>query len=383
MDAPHALTSKTPRKATWLELFFDLIFVVAIAKATHVLGHPHDGHLTVDLYLKFALIIIPVWWAWTGHTLFANRFETGDTLYRALTLFQMLCAISLSVFINPDFDPNYQGFLLSYAAFRAALVLMYVRAAWTCPESRRVSTYLAIGFGIGVSISLSSLFFDGNWKYVVLYAGIVFDLAVPLLGRARLKALPVEPHHLPERFALLAIIVLGESVVNLSISLEASSWNPDMIAAGMAGFMIIAALWWVYFDITEIAVMGKIQGAGHAIIYGHLFIYAGMSILANVLSYGIHPKVGLVDHKLLAILALFLILTPVSILQYVYCQRTEWKRIVLEGAGIAVLAAVALTFANAPPLVVGSLTIAFILYATFGVARLRRMSTHVDHPRTG
>jgi len=383
MDTPHHLTSKTPRKATWLELFFDLIFVVAIAKATHVLGHPHDGHVTPDLYLKFTLIIIPVWWAWTGHTLFANRFETGDTPYRVLTLFQMLCAISLSVFINPDFDPNYQGFLLSYAAFRAALVLMYVRAAWTCPESQRVSTYLAIGFGIGVSISLSSLFFDDNWKYAVLYAGIAFDLAVPLLGRARLKALPVEPHHLPERFALLAIIVLGESVVNLSISLEGSSWNSSMITAGLAGFAIIAALWWVYFDITEAAVIGKTQGAGHAIIYGHLFIYAGLSMLANVLSYGIHPQIGLGDHKLLAILALFLILTPVSVLQYVYCARAEWKRITLEGAGIAALAGLALTFAGTPPLVVGALTIAFILYAAFGVARLQRMSTHVDDPDSG
>jgi len=378
MNAPHAHTSDTPRKATWMELFFDLIFVVAIAKATHVLGHPHDGHIAAGFYLKFTLIIIPVWWAWTGHTLFANRFDTGETVYRILTLFQMLCAISLSVFINPDFDPNYQGFLLSYAAFRAALVLMYVRAAWTCPKSRRVSAYLAIGFGIGTSISLSSLFFDGNWKYVVLYAGIAFDLAVPLVGRARLKALPVEPHHLPERFALLAIIVLGESIVNLSISLEASSWNLDMVTAGLAGFVLIAALWWVYFDTIETIVIGKSHGAGHAIIYGHLFVYAGMSMLANVLGYGIHPQIGLGDHKLLAVLALVLILTPVSVLQHVYSDRKELGRLVLEGAGVAAVAGVALAFADTAPLIVAALTLAFVLYAVFGVARLRRVRAPID-----
>lgn len=372
MNTPHALPSDTPRKATWMELFFDLIFVVAIAKATHVLGHPHEGHIAPDLYLKFALIIIPVWWAWTGHTLFANRFDTGNTLYRVLTLFQMLCAISLSVFINPDFDPNYQGFLLSYAAFRIALVLMYLHASWTCPQSRQVSNYLAIGFAIGTSISLSSLFFDGNWKYVLLYAGIAFDLAVPLLGRARLKAIPVEPHHLPERFALLAIIVLGESVVNLSISLEASSWNLDMIIAGLAGFILIAALWWVYFDTVETTVIGKPHGAGHAIIYGHLFIYAGMSILANVLSYGIHPQIGLSDHKLLSVLAMALILTPMSVLQHVYYDHKELGRIALEGVGVAALGCLALNFANTAPLIVSALAMAFVLYAALGVARMRR-----------
>lgn len=362
----------TPRKATWLELFFDLIFVVAIAKATHVLGHAHEGHIAPSLYLKFVLIIIPVWWAWTGHTLFANRFETGDTLQRILTLIQMVFAISLSVFINPDFDPNYQGFLLSYAAFRAILVLMYLRAARVCPENRKVSIYLAVGFGVGVAISLSSLLFEGNWRYVVLYAGIGFDLLVPLAGRVRLKSLPVEPHHLPERFALLAIIVLGESIVNLSFSLEVATWTFGQLVAGGMGFVMIAALWWVYFDIIEGVVMGKNLGAGHPIIYGHLFVYAGMSILANVIGLGIHPEISLGDHRLLAGLALGCVLAPISFFQYVYGGRRDSMRIVLEGGLVVVVAALAIGFADTAARIVAALSGAFVLYAVFGVRRAHR-----------
>ncbi len=361
-----------PRKTTWLELFFDLIFVVAITKTTDVLGEAHGGHIAAMMYLKFVLIIVPVWWAWTGYTLFTNRFETTDSVQRVLTLIQMVCAISLSVFINPDFDPNYKGFLLSYVAFRGVLVLMYLRAAHLCPENRAVSLYLGIGFAIGVAISLSSLLFDNDWKYVVLYAGIAFDLAVPLLGRARLKNMPVESHHLPERYALFAIIVLGESVVNLSMSLNAANWNLDQLLAGGAGFVMIAALWWVYFDIIEEIVTGKKLGAGHTIIYGHLFVYAGMSILANVIGFGIHPEIALADHRLLAALALACILVPVSIFQHVYAEQEELWRVFLEGLAVAIVAAVALFLANSALLIVVAMSGAFIVYAVLGVMRVRR-----------
>ena len=124
-------SEQTVRKATWLELFYDLVFVVAIAKAVHALGHAHEGHIPAEYYAKYVLMMVPLWWAWTGHTLFANRFDTDDTLQRLMTFGQMACAISLAVFVDPDFDEHYRGFLFSYAAFRGLLVLMYLRSTAT------------------------------------------------------------------------------------------------------------------------------------------------------------------------------------------------------------------------------------------------------------
>lgn len=66
--------SETIRKATWLELFYDLIFVVATAKAVHTLGHAHHGQIQLETHFKYVLIMVPLWWAWTGHPLFANRY---------------------------------------------------------------------------------------------------------------------------------------------------------------------------------------------------------------------------------------------------------------------------------------------------------------------
>ena len=214
------------RRATWLELFFDLIFVVAIAKAAHVLLHVHDGHISTEIYLKYILIMIPIWWAWTGATMFANRFECDDIFQRLLNFLQMFCVIILASHINTDFDTYYRGFLFSYVAIRALTVLMYLRASQINADTKSVSNFLALSFSIGILISLSSLFFDGILRYILLYAGIVFDLIMPLIGKKRLQDTPVHAHHLPERFGLLTIILLGESVVSLTAVLMHSHGRP-------------------------------------------------------------------------------------------------------------------------------------------------------------
>lgn len=147
------------------------------------------------LELFYVLIMIPLWWAWTGHTLFANRLDNDDVFQRLMTLAQMAAAASLSVFIDPDFDPNYHGFLLSYVAIRGLLVLMYGRAAMLAEGAcKDVAKFLAVGFSAGLLISLSSLLFEGPWKYTVLYLGIIVDILFPLVGRRYLARAPVESH---------------------------------------------------------------------------------------------------------------------------------------------------------------------------------------------
>jgi len=72
-------TGAFARHATWLELFYDLIYVVVIARLAHLITHAHDNHLSLEAYLLFVALFICVWWAWTGHTMFQNRFDNDDT----------------------------------------------------------------------------------------------------------------------------------------------------------------------------------------------------------------------------------------------------------------------------------------------------------------
>lgn len=172
-----------------------------------------------------------------------------------MTFAQMACAISLAVFIDPNFDEHYHGFLFSYAAIRGLLVLMYWRSTATAKTNADVARYLANGFTAGVLVSLSSLLFDGVLKYVMLYAGIGVDILVTVIGRDRLKRAPVQGHHMPERFGLLTIILLGESVASLVSSLDGVGVSSPAVLAVFAGFVWTGAIWWIYFENLEGASM--------------------------------------------------------------------------------------------------------------------------------
>jgi len=297
------MTSTTIKKANWLELLFDLIFVYAVSKATHILAH--DGHVGLSQYITFILVMIPIWWIWTGHTLFATRFDTEDTTQRILTLFTMLAVVFWTAFINADFDKYYHGYLLFYVVIRLTLVSMYLNAARKNPLAKPIAKRLGTGFSLGLAVASLSLFFEPPYRYVVLYLGIGIEIITPLLSRHCLKATPVKSHHLPERYGLLTIILLGESVILLATNLTETPWSIIVVITTILGFIIIATLWWLYFDLTEHHTLGKKLGTGQRIIYGHLFVYMGLSSIALFIGYAITMKLGATEHLLLSLFGLF------------------------------------------------------------------------------
>lgn len=284
------------KRAGWLELFFDLVFVYAIAKTTHVIAHPHDGHISFEDYAKFALILVPVWWAWTGHTLFSTRFDTGDTEHRLLTLGQMLAALFLAAFINTNFDATYLGFLLSYLVIRLILVVMYLRAGSMDRSKSHVTNSIALGFGFGLLVAASSYLFPSPIRYFVFYAGIAIEVATPVFLRTRLATVPVSEHHLPERFGLLTIILLGESVVALGTTMSENGLTVASAVAAVTGFVVLSAAWWLYFDLTDERIVGAELGHAQRIVYGHLPLYAGLAVLANFVRFALVPALNVLDH---------------------------------------------------------------------------------------
>lgn len=357
------------RKATWLELFYDLVFVVAIAKAVHALGHVHDGHISAEYYVKYVLMIVPLWWAWTGHTLFANRFGTDDTLQRLMTFAQMACAISLAVFIDPDFDKHYQGFLFSYAIFRGLLVLMYWHAIVTVKKNANVARYLANGFTIGVLISLSSLFFSGELKYFVLYAGIGFDILVTFIGRGRLKYAPVQGHHMPERFGLLTIILLGESIAMLVSSLDAVGVSIEAFLAVFAGFVWVGSIWWIYYENLEHRIYGRSLGTGQATIYWHLLIYIFLGGIANTIRFAIDPTLALSDYKLLAGISTVGFVVALELLHHSYHTTAERTPLLRNAAIVIALVIAGITLSPSSQITLLVMAVIFVAYALLDAAR--------------
>lgn len=269
------------KKVTWLELFYDLLFVAAVSKANHVLLHADQGAISVEYLIKFVLIFIPIWWGWVGQTLFNNRFGQDIGAHRIFMIFQLFFALIMTASLSVDFDKYYIPFFIGYIGSRALTAIQYMTVHKSKDTHQRMTAqYLGTRFWIGIVISSCSLFFDSWIRYAILYAGIAVDIMLPLLGRRYLTITPTHTHHLLERFALFTLILIGESVLGILNVLQSSNWTWTSILFALFTFILVIAMWWQYFDNIERKVSKEIQTAGQTIIYGHLFIYVSMGLIA-------------------------------------------------------------------------------------------------------
>ncbi|HEC26613.1 MAG TPA: low temperature requirement protein A [Gammaproteobacteria bacterium] len=312
-------------KVSWLELFYDLIYVVVIAKLAHLVTYGHDGHLGLTEFIVFIALFVPVWWAWTGHALYATRFYDDGVADRLLTLGQMFLVTLMSVYIKDAFYGEGKMFALSYAAIRALLVVMYLRVYFSNKEIRPVTSCLAAGFSVGASLWLISAFLPTAWMYAFWAAGLLVDFMTTFRCRPLLKITSVHKHHLPERFGLLILILLGESVASLTSALNPQDMTVSVLTIALLGFISLAAVWWHYFEVLERVVINRELGAAHLIIYGHLFIFIGLALFASALRQNIVGNLTIPDITLLFGVSITLYLLPVLLIaQQAQTSSERW-----------------------------------------------------------
>lgn len=232
------------RHATWLELFFDLVFVVAVAELAHGLG----DDLSLSGLLHFSILFLPVWWSWVGATYYSNRFDSDSTLHRILTLGQMAAAAAMAVNVHSGLGATAPGFAISYTAFRLILVGQYGLSWLAIPRARPLTRRFGTGFAIGASFWLISVWVPSPWRFVLWGLGLAVDVGTPLFaGRLHAEHAP-HAEHLTERFGLFTIVVLGETIVGVVSGTVGESWTPSVLAIGFTGLGVAFAVWWIYFD---------------------------------------------------------------------------------------------------------------------------------------
>jgi low temperature requirement protein LtrA len=264
------------RRATWLELFFDLVFVAAVGQLANALA----AEPTAPRFFQFLGLFVPVWWAWMGFTFYANRFDTDDLVYRLLLLCAMFGVAVLATTIPSVFNGATEGFPLAYVAVRVVLVTLYARASRHVPEARALATAFLGAFSFALLIWLGSLALDAPWAYVLWGVALTVELVAPIPGWRLLRDAPVDRRHLPERFGLLTLIVLGESVLAVVFGVSKVSWDARSAAAAATGFLVAAALWWIYFDfLDEGALTARGIFGGLTYTYMNYFVVAGLAAL--------------------------------------------------------------------------------------------------------
>jgi low temperature requirement protein LtrA len=280
------------RRATWLELFFDLVFVAAVGQLANSLS----ADPTPEHFFEFLGLFVPVWWAWMGFTFYANRFDTDDVVYRLLMLLAMFAVAVLATTIPSVFAGATAGFPIAYVAVRVVLLALYARAARHVPEARALASSFLGAFGVAVVIWLVSLAFEAPWAYVLWGVALAIELVAPIPAWRLLRDAPVDRRHLPERFGLLTLIVLGESVLAVVLGVSKVSWDAGSAAAAAAGFLVAAAIWWIYFDfLDEGALTSRGIVGGLTYTYMNYFVVVGLAVLGVGVKLAVLAAGG--DHR--------------------------------------------------------------------------------------
>ena len=278
LEPPRLRTLETDqeRRATWLELFLDLVFVAAVAEVASVLS----ADPTAAGFARFLALFLPIGWAWAGFAFYATRFDTDDLVYRLLTLLGMFAVAALASTVPHALHGGQNSFVVAYVAVRLVLIALYVRVYLDLPAARQVAAWLILVFGIGVVIWLVSLAVPVPGKYVLWGVSLLIEHAGPVRAWRLLGRMPVDPRHLPERFGLLVLIVLGEGVIGVVLGTAHVSWTLSSGTVAFAGFLTGAAIWWLYFDFLDAGVVvTRNVLSGITFTYAHYFVAAGIAAL--------------------------------------------------------------------------------------------------------
>lgn len=290
------------KKVSWLELFFDLVFVTAVSYTTHLLiGIEDRPSRALPYYLgEYLLMVFPMFWLWTGQTMFINRFGQHLSRPGLFMLPQMFFFILMTASFDFNFDHTYESYLLSYLGLRCLTLIQYYLISRPSPRraprpdhadglkplsgtGREVAVLLWRLFLPGLLLVATSCLFSDVWRYVVMYAGIGLDMMLPLFFSRHLGKAPVHLGHLTERFALFVLITFGEALVSITNVLAGHTTDDRVLILALAGFAVICLLWGSYFQAYEAVIDRQKKTNGQLLLYGHFFILISVMLLAGAI----------------------------------------------------------------------------------------------------
>jgi low temperature requirement protein LtrA len=255
---PPSLTTDDERTASRLELFFDLAFVLVVAELATALEEDVSAHGVA----VFAGLFATVWWAWVSSTLYANRFDHDDVVFRLYKLAGMAAVIGLAATASEATGERIGLFAGCQVLLRVVLVLQYARVHRHVEEARPLSRTYLVAFIIGALLWGVSIAVPQPVCFVLWGLALAVEVAAPLRATAASAAVPLHMEHLPERFALFVILVLGESVASVAHGLYEAHWTAEAVAVGAVSFVLAVALWWSHFDVAGAAAKRLLAEAG-------------------------------------------------------------------------------------------------------------------------
>lgn len=282
--------SERGRAASTLELFFDLVFVIAVSIASVQLHHAlTEAHIGQGIQ-NYLIVFFGIWWAWMNFTWFATSFDTDDWFYRLLTIVQMGGVLVFASGIPSVFEHHdFTVLIIGYVIMRLPMVAQWLRAAQSGGAAGRAARTYAAGITIAQALWLLTLLLPAPAFGIAQVVLIGAELAVPIIAE-KLGSTPWHPHHITERYGLFTLILLGESLLGsanaIIEALQETEHLAPLVAVAALALIATAALWWIYFWPPHHHAISSFASS-LAYGYGHFFIFAA----AGALSAGIEVEI--------------------------------------------------------------------------------------------
>jgi low temperature requirement protein LtrA len=291
------------QRVTPLELFFDLVFVFAI---TQVTGFLADNSTWVGL-LRGLLLLGALWWAWAAYAWLTNTLNPEEGAVRLAVFGTIAAMLIVSLAVPNAFGSDGVIFGVAYFIVRGLHLVLYAIAGRQDRELLRAIFRLAPNAILAPMLLVMAGFLEGGLQLAVWGVALAVDYLAPLIGHMR--GWRVSPEHFVERHGLIVIIALGESIVAIGLGAAGLPLDAGTIVAAILGIVVIAALWWSYFDWVIFFAQARLAeetGADRAVLARDVYSYLHLPMVAGIVLFALGLKTTLahVDSPLATIPAI-------------------------------------------------------------------------------
>jgi low temperature requirement protein LtrA len=337
--------AEAERKTSYLELFFDLVFVFAFTQVTALILED----TTPRGFARAALVLAMVWWAWSAYAWMTNAIDVENTVTRLIVFAAMVAGFFMALAVPDAFQDEAAWFAVAYFVVRILNSALYAWGVRDDPTVLRAVARLSPWFLVAAVVALAGGFVDPDYRSWVWLASLVIDV-VGTLTVANLEW-HVSPSHFAERFALIVIIALGESIVAIGIGTSQLTRDTTYAVSVIVAFAGVAALWWAYFDFTAIAAERSLRRASEVArgpLARDVFTYFHYPVVLGIILYAVAAKKTL-EHPLDPLseagrwalgLGMALFLAAFALMRFRVIRRVAWER--LGAAALALALAVSL-----------------------------------------
>jgi len=288
-EATAGLDESDEHAVTPLELFFDLVFVFAITQVTGLLTHEPTWHGV----LRGLLVLAAVWWAWTGYAWLTSTLDVDEGGVRLVMLASMGAMLCVALAVPGAFGDDAVLFGVSYFFVRFFHLVLYANAGRDDPDLFRALLRIVPSELIGAALIVVAGFLSGNLRIAAWMLALAIDYAGPAV--VRLHGWRIAPEHFAERHGLIVLIALGESIIAIGVGagLTLTTW---VIVGALLGVVVVASLWWLYFDVAAIFArtrLAQADGVEQARLARDAYSYLHLPLVAGVVFFAFGLKTTL------------------------------------------------------------------------------------------